>query len=112
MVVLAFNPGSNSLKFDLVETEPALACAGDGRKLLSGVIDHIGKQTKLLLERDGERVEEREGKFSDFAAATREPLRSVERFKKPELLAVRVVHGGDAFDRAVLVDDRVRSESC
>lgn len=110
LVVLAFNPGSNSLKFDLVETDPDLPCAGDGRKLLSGVVDHIGKRTKLVVERGGETVEEREGEFPDFAAAAREALRSLEKFEAPELAAVRVVHGGSAFDHAVRVDDRVRDE--
>lgn len=109
-LVLAFNPGSNSLKFDLVETSPELRCAGDGRKLLSGVVDHIGKQTKLVLQRGGETVDEREGEFADFTAATREALRSLEKFQEPEILAVRVVHGDDAFSRAVRVDDRVREE--
>ncbi len=112
-LVLAFNPGSNSLKFDMVETATKHACAGDGRKLLSGSVDNIGKQTKLVLVRDGKTVGERRGEFKDFREATDaalEALGSFEDIGDPDLAAVRVVHGGKAFDSAMRVDDRVREE--
>jgi acetate kinase len=117
-LVLALNPGSNSLKFDLVDVAPRQVRASDAKKLLSGTIDDIGKQTKLLLTRDGQTTAEREGDFSDFSAATE---RVVEALREPsdpslphwddiQLAAVRVVHGGDSFQSAVPFSDHVRAE--
>ena len=76
--VLALNPGSNSLKFDVVGVDPARS-ARDGRKLLSGSVDNIGKPTKLVLLRDGQTVGEREGDFSDFCAASERVLEACDR---------------------------------
>ena len=113
--VLAWNPGSNSLKFDLVAVDPAQRSAADGHKLLSGSVDNIGKETKLLLLRDGEVVSGHEGDFRNFDAAVRSTLKMLREqdgstLKDVELHAIRVVHGGNAFHKAVRVDDRVRGE--
>ena len=40
-IVLAFNPGSNSLKFDIVDAQKGQSCAGNGKKLFTGAIDNI-----------------------------------------------------------------------
>ncbi len=115
--VLALNPGSNSLKFDVVRVDPA-GIAHDGRKLLSGSVDNIGKPTKLVLLRDGQPVGEREGDFRDFCAASERVLEALgshqipgaPRIEDVELAAVRVVHGGAEFQVAARVDDRVRDQ--
>jgi len=70
MIVLALNPGSNSLKFDLVDVDPAQTHAAESKKILSGTIDDIGKQTKLVLTENNE-TREIEGIFKDFTSATR-----------------------------------------
>ncbi len=116
--VLAFNPGSNSLKFDVVSIDPGQPCARDGRKLLSGSVDNVGKPTKLVLLRDGATVGEHKGDFPDFRKAAEQVLEALRfhdvpgapRLKEIELVALRVVHGGDAFSSAVRVDGRVRAE--
>ena len=113
--ILAWNPGSNSLKFDLVAVDPAQRSAADGRKLLSGSVDNIGKETKLTLLRDGKAGSDHAGDFGDFAAAVKSALATLREqddsaLKSLELHAVRVVHGGSHFHEAVRVDDRVRGE--
>ena len=117
-IVLALNPGSNSLKFDLVEVASNQTRASQSRKLLTGAIDDIGKPARLILSRDGKTIAERDGDFHDFTAATErvlEALQSAEDDNIPslgdvDLAAVRVVHGGDTFTAAVRFDDQVRAE--
>jgi len=108
MIVLALNPGSNSLKFDLVDVSPHQTHAAEAKKLLSGTIDNIGKPTTLVLT-EGDRTREIEGDFKDFTAATQESLKALAD-RTFELAAVRVVHGGDTFTQAVPYDSHVRAE--
>lgn len=117
-IVLAMNPGSNSLKFDLIDVTPGQSTAADGKKLLSGAVDNIGKHTKLDLMQDGTTVYSREADFKDFHAATAEVLHvlasgsvaAAPRLAEVELVAVRVVHGGDAFESAVALTTMVEEE--
>ena len=117
-IVLAFNPGSNSLKFDIVEVSAAQRYASEGKKLLSGVIDDIGKRTELKLTQGGKTVASEAVDARDFSGATERVLDALEsaqdtdvpKLKDVELAGVRVVHGGDAFSSAVRLSDRVREE--
>ncbi len=54
-VALALNPGSNSLKFDLVELDGGTEVAAEATKLASATLDDIGKKSKLLVY-DGRNV--------------------------------------------------------
>jgi acetate kinase len=108
MIILALNPGSNSLKFDLVDVNPAQSHAAESKKILSGTIDNIGKPTRLVLT-ENDQPREIEGNFKDFAAATKEALKALAD-QKIDLAAVRVVHGGNTFDKAVPFDQHVRKE--
>jgi acetate kinase len=108
-IVLALNPGSNSLKFDLVDVQPDQAVASAGKKLLSGNVDNIGKETTLKLIQEGRQVGKESGDFSDFHHATDQVLVSLEsgkisdvpKLSEIDLVAVRVVHGGADFIAAV-----------
>ena len=108
-LVLGFNPGSNSLKFDLIETSSSQSRAGGGRRLATGTIDDLGKDTSIEITRTGEEPHTEKLKASDFEAATKAALEGIEKlgFSKPDLAAVRVVHGGDQFQRAVRIDNQV-----
>jgi acetate kinase len=108
MRVLALNPGSNSLKFDLVDVKPNQTHAAESKKLLTGTVDNIGKPTKLVLT-EGDKTRDIEGDFKDFTTATEAAIQSLSGHQI-DLAAVRVVHGGDAFSQAVPFDERVRKE--
>lgn len=110
--ILALNPGSNSLKFDLVEIAQDQTRASQSTKLLSGTIDDIGKPTRLLLTQGGKQIAERGGNFADFSAATEQVLAALAEtdHARIETAAVRVVHGGDAFQSAVPFSEDVRKE--
>ena len=114
-LVLALNPGSNSLKFDLVEVDPNQLRASAGRKILSGTVDDIGKPTKLVLVKDGTTISEREGDFADFSAATERVVEALctdrtAYWDDLTLGAVRVVHGGSIYRGAVSYTEQVRAD--
>ena len=113
-LVIAFNPGSNSLKFDLVQIQPNQTRASQAGKLLSGTVDDIGKQTKLILTHKGKTVAEHEGDFQDFSAATATAIEALAnsdpKWSDLDQAAVRVVHGGDTYHSAVPFDDTVRAQ--
>ncbi len=122
-IVLAFNPGSNSLKFDIVDARPGQTCASEGRKLFSGAIDNIGKETTAELSRvdpggaiQSQKLVDKKIDCRDFVAATEAIYGLLSDTSIPdgpppvELNAIRVVHGGDDFTGAVRYDDRVREQ--
>jgi acetate kinase len=120
-IVLAFNPGSNSLKFDIVDAQIGQPCAGDGRKLFTGAIDNIGKETTAELSRitnnGTEQLVSKEIDCKDFVAATEAIYTLLEdpslsksgSLPSIDLNAIRVVHGGDDFTAAVRFDKQVRA---
>lgn len=107
--VLCFNPGSNSLKFDLVETIHAQERASQGRRLLTGNLENIGEETHIEVREGNKKLADEKLPAGDFAAGTLAALRTIDRLNlaKPDLAAVRVVHGGQDFERAVALDNEV-----
>jgi acetate kinase len=103
--VLVFNPGSNSLKFELVEVQQGQRFASEGKPLWRGAIDNIGAETAVELYRGSEKVIESKIASSDFTEATEtawEALSGPDGLgpnlqDKIDKLAIRVVHGGDDF---------------
>lgn len=88
MVVLVFNPGSNSLKYELVETCKGQSFASDGRKIAGGAIDGV----------------------EEMSAAVREALQKLGRLESVERVGVRVVHGGGKYAHAMRVTEEVRRD--
>lgn len=94
-LILVLNTGSSSLKYELFA-----AARGEVASVADGLIERIG---------------EAEGDVPDHAAALAKVFGRVERsgkFDARQLAGIghRVVHGGEAFDRPVLIDDRVLTE--
>jgi len=108
-LVLCFNPGSNSLKFDLVETAANQPRASAGKRLLTGDIDNVGKDTTLEITRGEEQLHSEPLPAGDFDAMTTAALDALDKLDlpKPDLAGVRVVHGGSDFTAAAGVDDEV-----
>ncbi|MEU4330021.1 acetate/propionate family kinase [Nonomuraea dietziae] len=95
MSVLVLNTGSSSVKYELIEVE-------SGERLANGVVERIGEDAGRLAH-DGGAVE---GRFADHEAALRAIL-DVLGDISPEAVGHRVVHGGEHFREAVLVDEGV-----
>ncbi|PRB84347.1 acetate kinase [Pseudomonas sp. MYb185] len=101
-LVLVINCGSSSLKF-------ALRSESATKPLLSGLAERLGTPEGVMNWKagdNGERIQIRDGKHST-AMASLLPL--IERFAEQPLTAVghRVVHGGEHFTGARIIDDEV-----
>jgi acetate kinase len=117
--ILVFNPGSSSLKFEIIACEPPTKDAVSGKKLLSGVVEPIDSNGKLSWNSDGSKSGQIDLPVKDHGEAAREVLRridsgalvtqSVSRIKDFQIIGHRVVHGGDGFTHPALVDDEVIS---
>jgi acetate kinase len=117
MNVLVLNAGSSSVKFAVVSTD------GSSQNLAKGAVKGIGKHAVLTFVVDG-KEQSLEGPIPNHEEAFRwifEQLRApgasdVATSSLPSLLAAteaighRIVHGGDRFRAAVLIDDAALAE--
>lgn len=83
--VFVLNAGSSSLKYQLVDPET-------GKAERSGAVERIGEPGSGV---------------PDHEAAVRRALDDLENADAPVACGHRVVHGGERFDRAVVIDDDV-----
>ena len=114
--ILVFNAGSASLKFDVIEADAEQASPHDGRTMVSGILEGIGKEEATLSRLHGK---DPKGKAKvsakNYAEATREALKwlagqkltEVSGLESLDLVVHRVVHGGNKFQRATLINDDV-----
>ncbi len=113
MQVLVFNVGSASLKFDLIEAAPATASPSQGETLASCIIEGIGGDKPSLSRLEGKNVASKEDieakDYGDAAAHAIEWLRvrPDANAKGFDIVAHRVVHGGEEFFRPAVIDDKV-----
>jgi acetate kinase len=96
--VLVINCGSTTLKFQLVEPESGLS-------LVKGSVDRIGRPDCRAASRIAESRIEAELPDADHAAALAWAFESLPAEYRPEAVGHRVVHGGDYFGGAALVDE-------
>lgn len=116
-LALVFNPGSNSLKFELIECEEQQAAAVEAKKIASASVDGIAKHPKLLVFNGRELAAEHEVEAGDMTAGVhaaidwlcREPQTS-EKMERLDFAGVRVVHGGSKYECAVRVSREVRAD--
>jgi acetate kinase len=115
---LIFNPGSASLKFELIETRPRQALASDGRKLLSASIEGIGKEAQLLVFRGREIACKESCEAPDVFTAAAAALNWLRRrehdgpaqISEIAFVGLRVVHGGEHYTRATRFTPAVRRD--
>lgn len=74
-VALVFNPGSNSLKFELIELDHTQKLASGHCMLAIAVLDGIGQETKLLIYHRREVMSTQPWDASDMTAAATQALR-------------------------------------
>ena len=116
-IALVFNPGSNSLKFELVKLRDGQRVASEASKLASAALDDIGKRTMLRVYDGRKTTEERDVEARDMGLAVRVALRWLrekeelrERMAKLTLVGLRVVHGGMKHGGAARVTAEVLAE--
>jgi acetate kinase len=115
MNVLVMNPGGNSLKVEIVSCSPRQQLASAGKKLVSLILEGIGK-TPYLSVLDGKNPSHTEPiSAKDYGEAAAKIFRWLENEKHIPLedihcVGVRVVHGGRTFSRATRVTAEVERE--
>jgi acetate kinase len=112
MNVLVMNPGGNSLKVEIVSCSPTQQLASEGKKLVSLILEGIGK-TPCLSVLDGKNPSHTEPILAkDYGQAATSIFRWLEKEKHIPLedihcVGVRVVHGGRSFNGATRVTSGV-----
>jgi acetate kinase len=116
-VALAFNPGSASLKFDLIELRPGQRIASEGTKLFSASIEDIGNHARLLAFQDRNIAHSKSCDIPDahYGAAfalrwLREHPDTAPHMDHLAFVGVRVVHGGAKYTEAVPFTPAVKAD--
>ena len=113
MNFLVLNCGSSSIKFQLIETAGDLAALEKDRKLIVGVLDRLGDQAIFKLKTGGP-LTPKEEKIAapDHEIGVREIIRRLDLTmpggsgaRRIDAVAHRVVHGGNLFTAATVIDD-------
>ena len=114
---LIFNPGSNSLKFELIEIRPGQGIASNHRMLASAVIDGIGKEAKLLIYKGREvtgtepcDAESMHGAVTQALQWLRSQGELAPVVEQLAFAGVRVVHGGEKYAAAAIATEEVRGD--
>ncbi|MGH7793314.1 MAG: hypothetical protein ACREQ2_00200 [Candidatus Binatia bacterium] len=100
MKILVLNCGSSTLKFKLIETDPASGSVSRERKLAGGLVDRIGGDASYRFEAAGRDAAENSAAIHDHDQAVRtviEWLSSIAELGRPDAVGHRVVHGGGRF---------------
>jgi acetate kinase len=115
--VLAFNPGSSSLKFEVIATDRPSPNLVRGRKIVSGVIEPIGGESKLFLFDNRKPILQEEVSAPEHGHAAdvilswmdsgRMTSHGIGSTKDLDVVGYRVVHGGTRYSDAVRIDDEV-----
>ena len=110
MRILVLNCGSSTLKFQLIETDPASGVIANEHKLAGGIVDRIGGNASCRFAAPGHPAHESTASIEDHDHAVRaviEWLDSIAELRRPDAAGHRVVHGGDRFADPALIDDEV-----
>jgi acetate kinase len=112
MNILVMNPGGNSLKAEVVSCSPTQAHAFEGKKLVSVILEGIGKEPCLsvLEEKKTSHTEPMQARDYGEAAASLfswlEQRRQIAA-KDIQRIGIRVVHGGRLFSEATKITPEV-----
>ena len=115
MKILVLNPGGNSLKAEIVSCDRAQRWAFEGRKDISVIIEGIGKSPELRQVEEAKSVSSEAVSGKDYGEATMSLIRWLRGRQEAlvdaiEYVAVRVVHGGLAFQAPAIVDAEVEQK--
>jgi acetate kinase len=115
--VLVFNPGSNSLKFEIVASHAPNPNIVRGEKLVSGVVEPIGENATLSLLEGRKSTQRERLPVKDHGAAAEAVVARVDAgmaashgiasTRDVHVVGYRVVHGADRYTEPVSIDDDV-----
>ncbi|HLU25668.1 MAG TPA: acetate kinase [Longimicrobiales bacterium] len=114
--VLVLNVGSATLKFQLIRTDPERMAHDRDERLARGAVERIGGEALLTLGAAGRPMRRLAAPLRDEREAIGWILRwltdpdsgvGLDAIGSIHAVGHRVVHGGEAFRRSVLIDDDV-----
>ncbi|MCU1337802.1 MAG: acetate kinase [Bryobacterales bacterium] len=109
MKILVLNPGSESLRFALISADPPTGDQVRGQKILSGVIEPIGDQASFrVYDGNGTVLRDENVPAKDHDEASKQIFARMHWTAGDfDLMALRVVQGGDRYREPVRIDDQV-----
>lgn len=117
MNVLVLNCGSSSVKFQILETDIDRIEADTDRRLARGLIERVGSLALIDLRAEGRPRVVEDAPIRDHRAAVDRILRwivspdagipGIRGLSDIHAVGHRVVHGGERFQRSVLIDGAV-----
>jgi|SRR5581483_8034758 len=109
MKVLILNPGSASFRFAVIAAEPPSGDEVRGQELLSGVLEPIGGEARLRVhDANGTARLDEAVPAKDHAAAAWQVFRRMRWTPQDfDLMALRIVQGGELYREPVRIDDQV-----
>ncbi len=114
---LIFNPGSNSLKVEVVHLEDRQASASKPTKIASLAVDGVGKQPQLMVFNGRAVASKQNIEAANMAEAVRQTLAWLDKhpeasraLRELDFIGVRVVHGGSRYQEAVPWSPEVRRD--
>jgi acetate kinase len=110
--VLVLNPGSESLRFAVISADPPNTEQVRGQELLSGVIEPIGDQASFRVhDIHGKVLRREQAPAKDHDEASRRVFARMQWTPADfDLMALRVVQGGEQYREPVRIDDHVIAE--
>lgn len=117
MTILVLNVGSSSVKFQLLNLEPGAKLGSPVKRLAKGIFDRVGGEAQVALQKGDNPKSISTEAIPDSGAALRrlsEWLRQNVDLPAPQAVGHRVVHGGERYHDAALIDGTVLSgiEEC
>ena len=111
MKVLILNSGSESLRFAVISADPPSGDQVRGEELLSGVLEPIGNQARFRIhDANGKVLRDENVPVKDHAEAADQVFTRMQwTAADVDLMALRVVQGGDLYNEPVRIDDPVLS---
>jgi acetate kinase len=120
LLVLVFNPGSNSLKAGVVRCDPDQRSASEGTKLVEVIVEGVGRDPRLSLYRGKEIVRSERISADDFEQACHSTVGWLQsqgstlspgwKLSDLDCAGVRVVHGGAEFSRPAKITSQVERQ--
>ncbi len=117
MNILVLNCGSSTVKFQIIESDPERVQNGSERRLASGLLERIGSQALITFKVEGQPPHKSTAPLKDHRAAIDKVLRwivspearieSIRALSDLDAVGHRVVHGGEKFQKSMLIDEKV-----
>ena len=104
MKILVLNCGSSTVKFQVIEIDSDSIDSDRDRKLATGMVDRLGDEATLKFRAGEAKAEEKVAARTHEAAVRLIIERLAAQQSHFDAVGHRVVHGGDVFTQAVVID--------